>query len=491
MLTLIGLSQNALNAQVVIGANKNPETFSALEVESSTGGLRHPQLTTSQRDALVPSSLTSAEKAVAYGLVIYNIDIDCLEYYKNETEGWISLCSEATIEIETIPLDDDVIIRPFASSDGSPISGNYGKSRYDVAQSNSSLDGSCGVIRASTGRPGDFNVSTDLKRYYVVEFPPTEDMSKITDLLVGKRQYQVDLGEVSGNIAGILTNRINNIVVDFNTTVNATAAGRNDREAIYTTIYAIFKRNGIMKRVEYTFSVMDCLGCGIRIQTGDKKWMTVSCYNQGVTTSANPLVYSVDIAGKPYQWGRATDGHENTNSLVYEPIIALGEIVYPTAPQDSIDVNGQPTGERRGKFIPVTTSSANFFNGDWSVQHDPKLWGDGSQNFSSIKSVNDPCPAGFRIPTNEELTTIMHALTFNSASSGATAKDDGVLFLPYAGTKNIAGATVTPSNAKYWSSTVASGSTTHTVNALIFNGSAMSMSQIERAEGAVVRCIAE
>ncbi|NDV47581.1 hypothetical protein D0T49_11030 [Paludibacter sp. 221] len=73
------------NAQVTIGADKAPESFSLLEVTGTTGGLRLPQLTTVQRDALAVSG-----RDLAKGLTIFNTDIDCMETWNGSK--WLSNC---------------------------------------------------------------------------------------------------------------------------------------------------------------------------------------------------------------------------------------------------------------------------------------------------------------------------------------------------------------------------------------------------------------
>lgn len=94
-----------VQAQVTVGSNKEPESFSLLEIDSSNKGLRHPQMSTSDRNTLTQNFITAVNKEnEARGLVIYNTDTNCLEYYKNKEEGWVSLCSD--IVVEQIPLDD-------------------------------------------------------------------------------------------------------------------------------------------------------------------------------------------------------------------------------------------------------------------------------------------------------------------------------------------------------------------------------------------------
>jgi len=76
-------------AQVTIGDKTAPQPFSILELMTNIakGGLRLPQLTTAQRNAL-----TVAANPLAGGLVIYNKDINCVEYWN--IDHWVSICGE-------------------------------------------------------------------------------------------------------------------------------------------------------------------------------------------------------------------------------------------------------------------------------------------------------------------------------------------------------------------------------------------------------------
>lgn len=517
VLILFTIGLRFAQAQVTVGSNKEPESFSLLEIDSSNKGLRHPQMSTSDRNTFTQDFITAVNKEnEARGLVIYNTDTNCLEYYKNKEEGWVSLCND--VIVEQIPLDDATSpakIRPYTSAEPALSDGTYGKRKYDVAQSalNSSVDGSCGLIGAAYGRPGDFNTTNDYRRYYVLEFDATEDMTKITDIIVGIRQYETKIVTVSGDKpGGGATNtfdRLNNIVVDFTSTganaVNTIAEGRKEANALYTTVYALFKRDGQLKRVEYTFLVMDCLGCGVRSQSGEE-WLRVGCYNQGVEQGSStppPFVYNNLLNGDMYQWGRKTDGHEKAASSIFSPYPAIGEITYPTAPLDVLDADGQPQNDlpfnlRAGSFIPVTTDSRALFYGDWSVQHNSKLWGDGTRDPQMAKTANDPCPNGFRLPTEQEMTMIMNALVVDNSKQGAVpvAGDEWTtLFLPYTTVRDTDGTLLNTSSAtkaQYWTSTVSTtGAQDATVRGMVMTTSAMSIGNTDRAWGSAVRCVAE
>ncbi|MDR1698994.1 MAG: hypothetical protein LBR75_04145, partial [Prevotellaceae bacterium] len=74
-------------AQVTIGSGNPPSEYSLLDIDTSVQkkGFHLPRLTTGERDAL-----TTTEKNLTEGLVIFNTETLCLEYW-NQKE-WVSLC---------------------------------------------------------------------------------------------------------------------------------------------------------------------------------------------------------------------------------------------------------------------------------------------------------------------------------------------------------------------------------------------------------------
>ena len=90
VLILICAFSMKMNAQVTIGDDTDPASFSLLELTTSKqdGGLRLPQLSTSERNSL--NDALKANIAQSIGLVIYNKDTKCQEYWNGNK--WISLC---------------------------------------------------------------------------------------------------------------------------------------------------------------------------------------------------------------------------------------------------------------------------------------------------------------------------------------------------------------------------------------------------------------
>ena len=205
------------------------------------------------------------------------------------------------------------------------------------------------------------------------------------------------------------------------------------------------------------------------------KFMT---YNLGAASAVQSMTVAQQAAhtnpedtyGDLYQWGRMADGHEKRTS----PTIA--------GPVSALDANGQPTGAAIGNFITL-------LDGDWRTPQDDNLW-------KKPKTVQDPCPAGWRVPTEAEWGAVLDNNTWtwqSSPVSGYKISPDGgsttTLFLPFAGYReDYYGDVFSYGNQGiYWSST-AKG-----VNAqcIIFNTSWILVSHYSRASGLSVRCVSE
>lgn len=130
--------------------------------------------------------------------------------------------------------------------------------------------------------------------------------------------------------------------------------------------------------------------------TTGKTWMDRNLGAERVATSSTDALGFGDL----YQWGRGADGHQCRNS----------------GTRTTISVMDQPGHD---DFILVATSSATD---DWRNPQKNALW-------QGVSGINNPCPTGFRIPTQEELRAERLTWTDNS-SVGAI---NSVLKLPLSG----------------------------------------------------------
>jgi len=179
-----------------------------------------------------------------------------------------------------------------------------------------------------------------------------------------------------------------------------------------------------------------------------KVWMDRNLGASQVATSST----DANAYGDLYQWGRRSDGHQCRNSPT-------------TATLSSID---QP---EHGNFILAPNSPH-----DWRSPQNTNLW-------QGVNGVNNPCPSGYRIPTETEINAERLSWSQNN-SAGAFAS---TLKLPMAGSRGISVGSLSNvgSFGRYWSSTVNGTDSSF----LVFDSSTASMNPNRRAYGFSVRCL--
>jgi hypothetical protein len=186
--------------------------------------------------------------------------------------------------------------------------------------------------------------------------------------------------------------------------------------------------------------------------TTGKTWMDRNLGATQVATSTTDAASYGDL----YQWGRNTDGHEQRNSATASGPVTIG------------------------------SEGTNFItsSGDWLSTQDDDRWNSGTEEAPVKVAANDPCPAGYRIPTDAELD----AERVEFATQDAAGAWGSVLKLPVAGFRfSSTGALPDVGSGGYWSST---GSDT-TARGLGFSSSGALMLASIRADGFSVRCIKE
>ena len=168
--------------------------------------------------------------------------------------------------------------------------------------------------------------------------------------------------------------------------------------------------------------------------------------SRAATTSTDSQAY-----GDLYQWGRAADGHQRRIS----------------ATTSTLSNSNQPN---HGSFIMAPDSPF-----DWLSPQNVNLW-------QGVNGINNPCPSGYRIPTEAEWEAERGSWSSNDLN-GAFASP---LKLPVAGARHNSDGSLLLVNSvgSYWSSTVW-GSLSRR---LVIGGGA-SMFMINRATGYSVRCI--
>jgi hypothetical protein len=184
--------------------------------------------------------------------------------------------------------------------------------------------------------------------------------------------------------------------------------------------------------------------CGAYIAPG--VWKKFMCRNLGADPNANPITPSDDLNGDYFLWGSRT------------PAATLNTIINTTFPW---------------------TIPAGWY-GDNSTATDAK-----------VKSLYDPCPAGYRVPTYDEWNGVIN----NNTKVWISAGDNsgymvGNLFLPAAGGRNTSNGALLYRGTVgyYWSSRMGNAASAYYLG---FDGASAGMYSYSRTDGQSVRCIAE
>jgi len=217
------------------------------------------------------------------------------------------------------------------------------------------------------------------------------------------------------------------------------------------------------------------------------KWATRNLAAHG-KFAENPEDY-----GALFQWGRTGDGHEQHTS----PNYPTNDNSFENGLVDStgLDADGQivNTHAAYGKFIKTIDT---LF--DWRTPQNNLLWNSGTET-TPVKTVNDPCPAGWRVPTKTELKSLENSVSEIGKLNGIFGRyyGDGTekLFLPAAGYRGENTGTLYGMGESmpgineylyYWSSTPI-GEWAY----LLCYFSEDRISRHPRAGGLSVRCVAE
>jgi hypothetical protein len=232
-------------------------------------------------------------------------------------------------------------------------------------------------------------------------------------------------------------------------------------------------------------------GCGAKTTSG--AWLKFMCHNLGADENLDPFTWKSngdnvgnDIKGDLYQWGRRKDGHQLRTSGT------TGTLATSDVPNHS-------------SFITITSPPLDWRSDITSV----KRWGDGTQNMVMPKAANDPCPAGWKVPSMEQWNSV------SGIASGTVIKNQGdsrfkngykiapSFYLPETGGRQPGGQVRMDGNGRYWTSTISKPFAINQYNTydsfsygIIFGGYdapsfTISTPNMERAQGRSVRCISE
>ena len=180
--------------------------------------------------------------------------------------------------------------------------------------------------------------------------------------------------------------------------------------------------------------------------------------SQVATSSTDTAAY-----GDLYQWGRAADGHEKRDSDTYSAVLTTDGVANFNASGNDWD----------GEFILRNSGANNWV--DPTITDVDDLW-------QGVNGTNNPCPTGYRVPTEAEwIAERQNWSNINAAGAFASS-----LKLPIVGNRlHESGSILSGDFGDYWTSTV-SGTK---AQKFIINSSVASTDTNNRAFGFAVRCL--
>ena len=280
------------------------------------------------------------------------------------------------------------------------------------------------------------------------------------------------------NQSGVIT-----AISDGITTITAVAIGGASRSCIVNVIS--------FPTSEATEDYIDEYGInhGKGTAIGGTVWAPVNCGYKTAKIENGIITDKGFPYGKLYQWGRKY-GQGYSADSDSEPLIYHA----PVSDQIGNNVN------MAGYFFSTTGNS------DWIEPTNDSMWNEGTEDLP-VKTSNDPCPKGWRVPTYKELRAL------STKSSNLTTDDDSIngcyfsgasttiydtppltedikIFLPAAGSRNYDGIVYSRNvRGDYWSSRP--NTYYHAYNLYFKNGKVDMFSNCHRPTGNSIRCVQE
>jgi len=450
-------------AQVNIGSKDAPKSFSMLELSTDKmiGGLRMPHLTTKERDDLNLKNLSGDKADAAKGLIIYNISIECLEFWNGS--NWISLCSNVKVDCSsaTFPYLGDYYtlcnnstiadLNAFVGgnvkwylqiTDTSPCADNMSLGSNRTFQLYAEqTDGLCKkpikpvsvTVGDCNATPTGINITTFTNVMYDFQHQALEAYRTGGGVIRSyKWQVSSDYGNNFTPIPGALNSPFlkipakfaNSYPVDtlyFNCVVSNDLGSWTTPNLNIMFINTSHSDYGIDKNGVRYLTIQRAFDGGV---IGTTKIALLSLGQSG-TGSLNPNFddsHNLNDAGDfgdLYEWGRIPDGHQhvawnkNPTTRVNQITPMTGGsatsalVAKPATPPYSFTSTGQ---------IPNDVTAEGYY-GKFIILAN-QTWGNGANNLWGTTTLtrpasdisypeNNPCPTGWRVPTRFHVWDIM------------------------------------------------------------------------------------
>jgi len=234
---------------------------------------------------------------------------------------------------------------------------------------------------------------------------------------------------------------------------------------------------------------------------------------KGTPPTTGTATFNINLAGKTCSFSLPVQPRTRFDDIVNVSIngqirqmmsrnLGANPILDPDLPTQAIMGDYYQWG--RKDAVATSYTSAEAISG-WNKEKAPdKAWNNGTET-EPIKTENDPCPPGFRIPTRHEWVGFKASSTASQIGTWTTSSTDGAnnftaamvfsnngntLTLPTTGYRfyNTGALTNRAYNGNYWSSTEYANSNAYNFS---FSSTINPENNGNRANGVSVRCISE
>jgi len=276
--------------------------------------------------------------------------------------------------------------------------------------------------------------------------------------LTGSNTIEIDATVTSTGSYSLTTNTVNGYSFSASGTFTSTGTqtvtltGSGTPVAAQTDNFTITGDGGSGGTCTFDVTVTSPVPVVTNPTTGET-WMDRNLGASQVATSSDDAAAYGDL----YQWGRATEGHESRTS----------------GTTSTNATTAVPNAGNSWDGLFITEGSSPY---DWLTPQDNTLW-------QGASGTNNPCPSGFRLPTDAELDAERQSWATNNAAGafgsvlkltvgGYRYRSDGSLY-------NVGNV------GKYWSSTVGGSLACY----LKFFSGGANMDSYGRADSFTIRCI--
>jgi uncharacterized protein (TIGR02145 family) len=428
-------------------------------------------MTTAERDAIVSPVI---------GLEIFNTTTDCKEIYN--LSGWWNLCISHSppTGVTATPSSPAVCIGSTLTLTGTASGGTMwkwtGPNGFTSALQNPSIititTAAAGVYTLIASNAAGQAAAVSTPWITISSVPPGSagSITGSTPIIPGQNGVAYSIASVTGATRYTWNYSGNGFTIASGTYTQSITA--NFSGSVTAGNLTVTPANGCGNGATspaYPISIVFPM-CGTTFTYGTvtangKTWLDRNLGASRIATSSTDyLAYGV-----AYQWGRQSDEHQCISWINS----------YAGTPQNGTTLTQCPNGTcPNALFVQRNTNPE-----DWSNPFINNLW-------DASGGINNPCPAGYRVPTQDELTSLNTWVTSNYGgnSAGFFASP---LKMPVAGFRNCRNGIITDAgnNGFYWSSTgggtgsaLALGFFTYTYSSRVTYGSS--------ADGNSIRCIA-